>query len=276
MRKLNCRFHFRNRSLFLMGYVLVIALTMFSCGNQGIYKDMELVWSEEFDYEGLPDSSNWNIVVGKSRVNNEPQWYTDNPQNLWVSDGMLKITAKIEEVDGENRYTSGRINSMDKFEFHLGRAEARLKLPQGRGVWPAFWALGKVGRWPVCGEIDIMEFWGHDPNVIGANVHTGDYNHTKGNGRGGEYTYTDPWADFHLYAVEWFEDRLDFYFDDVLYYSCPKKGEGIGEWPFDEPEYLIVNFALWNNWGEGVEGIDDSIFPQEYLVDYIRVYKFKE
>ena len=233
-----------------------------------------LVWSDEFDYNGLPDTNKWNFQLGKARANNEPQYYTNDPENVFVDDGKLTITCRIENVSGENRYTSARINTRGKHEFTYGRIEARAKLPKGRGVWPAIWTLGLNGRWPACGEIDIMEFWGHNPNTIGANVHTRDYNHTKGTGRGGEIVTQDPWKDYHIYAVEWFSDRMDFYFDDKLFYSCKSKGEGIGEWPFFEPQYLILNFALWNNWN-GQPGIDDSIFPQEFIVDYVRIYEMK-
>lgn len=234
-----------------------------------------LVWSEEFNYNGLPDSTKWNIQVGKSRVNNEPQWYTRDPKNLQVANGMLTISCLIENVEGQNRYTSGRINSRGKYEYTMGRIEARAKLPKGRGVWPAFWTLGLTGGWPACGEIDIMEYWGHNPNTIASNVHTRDYNHTKGTGRGGKIVFENPFDDFHIYAVEWFADRMDFYFDDTLFYSCKSKGEGIGEWPFNAPQYIILNFALSNNWKPGEPGIDDTIFPQKFIVDYVRVYSLK-
>jgi beta-glucanase (GH16 family) len=234
-----------------------------------------LVWSDEFNYKGLPDSIKWNFQVGKSRVNNEPQYYTKDPKNIQVDNGMLTITCRIESVEGVNRYTSARINTRGKYQSTLGRIEARAKLPQGRGVWPAFWTLGLTGGWPACGEIDIMEYWGHDPNTIASNVHTRDYNHTKGTGRGGKTTFEKPYNDFHIYAVEWFADHMDFYFDDTMFYSCKSKGEGVGEWPFNAPQYIILNFALSNSWKPGEPGIDDSIFPQEFIVDYVRVYNLK-
>lgn len=233
-----------------------------------------LIWSDEFDYNGLPDETKWNFEVGKARANNEPQYYTKELKNVQVADGKMTITVRQEDFEGGKRYTSARINTRGKYEFTYGRIEARAKLPKGRGVWPAFWTLGLTGGWPACGEIDIMEYWGHDPNTIAANVHTRDYNHTKGTGRGGKITYENPFEDFHIYAVEWFSDRMDFYFDDKMYFSCKSKGEGLGEWPFFAPQYLILNLALWNNWG-GKPGIDDSIFPQEFIVDYVRVYNLK-
>jgi len=259
-------------------WILILAVAMLPVnlhGQSDLHNDGKLIWSEEFDYKGLPDESKWNIVVGKSRVNNEPQYYTSELKNLNVANGNLTITVRLEEVEGEMRYTSGRINTMGKFETTCGRVEARAKLPQGRGVWPAFWMLGTTGRWPACGEIDIMEYWGHDSSTVASNVHTADYNHMKRNGRGGKITVKQPWEDFHIFAVEWYKDRLDFFMDDSLYFSCKSKGEGIGEWPFDSPEFIILNLALWNNWA-GQPGIDDNIFPQEFVIDYVRVYELSQ
>ena len=237
----------------------------------------ELVWSDEFDYIGLPDPKKWSFEYGLLRFNNEPQYYTkERLKNTRVAEGNLIITAYKEDFE-DGKYTSGRINTKGKFEFTYGRVEVRAKLPRGRGIWPAIWMLGanydKV-HWPMCGEIDIMEYFGHNPNTITANVHTKDYNHAKGTSRGDKIIYEKPWEDFHIFVVEWFTDRLDFYFDDKMYFSCKKKGEGIGEWPFDAPQYLLLNLALWNNW-YGQPGIDDSIFPQEFIVDYVRIYNLK-
>ncbi len=216
--------------------------------------EKKLVWSEEFDKNGLPDETKWNFELGKARANNEPQYHTKDLKNVRVEDGKLIITTHLETVDGVKKYTSARINTKGKFEFMKGRMEVRAKLPQGRGIWPAIWTLGLTGGWPACGEIDIMEFWGHDPNTVAANVHTRDYNHTKGTGRGGTITYEKPYADFHIYAVEWFDDRMDFYM---------------------APQYVILNQALWVNFKEGQPGIDDTIFPQQFIVDYVRYYELK-
>jgi beta-glucanase (GH16 family) len=241
--------------------------------NQQLKKT--LVWSDEFDKNGLPDETKWNFEVGKARANNEPQYHTKELRNVRVEDGKLIITTRLDTVDGVKKYTSARINTRGKYEFTYGRVEVRAKLPQGRGMWPAIWTLGITGGWPACGEIDIMEYWGHDPNTIASNVHTRDYNHTKGTGRGGKITYEKPFADFHIYSLEWYKDRLDFYMDDKMIYSCKSKGEGIGEWPFFAPQYLILNQALWVNFNPGEPGIDDSIFPQQFIIDYVRVYEMK-
>ncbi len=236
-----------------------------------------LVWSEEFNYTGLPDTTKWTYEKGFVR-NREPQFYTwDRKENARVQDGSLIITVIKEDYHGA-KYTSASITTNRKYSFTHGRIEVRAKLPKGRGVWPAIWMLGQNKdqvKWPACGEIDIMEYVGHKPNTIEANVHTRDYNHTKGNGRGGRLTFEKPYEDFHIYAVEWYPDRMDFYFDDKMFFSCKNKGEGIGEWPFSAPQYLILNLALKNKWPPGQPGLDDSVFPQEFRVDYVRVYEIK-
>jgi beta-glucanase (GH16 family) len=256
--------------VFILLFFPILAHSQLLAENQTKVK--KLIWSDEFEKEGSPDETKWNSEIGKARSNNEPQYHTSDLKNVRVSDGKLIITTLLEEVEGTKRYTSARINTRGKYEFTYGRVEVRAKLPRGRGIWPAIWTLGLTGGWPACGEIDIMEYWGHDPNIVAANLHTRDYNHTKGTGRGGKITYPDPFADFHIYAVEWHKDRMDFYLDDQMYFSAESKGEGIGEWPFFAPQYLILNQALWVNFREGQPGIDDTIFPQEFIIDYVRVY----
>ena len=234
----------------------------------------ELIWAEEFNYNGLPDKTKWSYEEGFVR-SKEPQYYTQNRlKNARVKNGNLIITARKEDFEG-GKYTSASINTWGKFEVTKGCIEVRAKLPTGDGAWPAIWTLGvnrKEVRWPKCGEIDIMEYWANNKSDIHANVHTGDYNHTIGKGRGGKIVYDQPWKDFHVFAVEWYDDRLDFFMDDSLYYTCHKKGEGIGEWPFDAPQYILLNLAL----NKDPTKIDDSIFPIKYLVDYVRVYKLED
>lgn len=251
----------------------IVTLLLFLVSVAANCQTKSLVWSDEFNYNGLPDAKKWSYEEGLVR-NKEPQYYTkERPENAKVANGNLIITAIREDYNGA-KYTSASIITKGKFQFTYGRVEVRAKLPEGTNVWPAIWTLGatKGIGWPQCGEIDIMEYWGTGPNTITANVHTGDYNHTKGNGRGGKIIFENPTADFHIYALEWYPDRLDFYFDDTMYYSCKKKGEGVGEWPFDSPQYLLINLALT----KGKTGIiDDSAFPTEYLVDYVRIYNLK-
>ena len=273
---------FFNNWIKKMNPVFILALLFFvspsiEAQDKGGNVKKTLIWQDEFDYEGLPDSKKWNYEVGLVR-NREPQYYTkERSKNAFVKDGVLKIIAHKEDYEGA-AYTSASINTRGTFSINKGeRIEVRAKLPTGIGVWPAIWTLGtnlgSVG-WPMCGEIDIMEYWGRNPNSIHANVHTGDFNHSKGSGRGGHITFEKPWEDFHIFAVDWHDDRLDFYFDDNMYYSCKKQGKGVGEWPFDSPQYLLINLAL-SGLNKGEKTVDDSIFPVEYVIDYVRIYRFE-
>ena len=145
-------------------------------------------------------------------------------------------------------------------------------------MWPAIWMLGTNRRqtgWPACGEIDIMENVGYAPDTIHANVHMKKYNHSIGTGKGDKITADKPYEKFHIYAVEWFADRMDFYLDDKKYFSFANEKTGYDAWPFDKPHYLILNTAIGGAWG-GQKGIDNNIFPQKYYIDYVRVLKQKD
>ena len=240
-------------------------------------QELQLVWSDEFDYEGLPDSTKWNYEKGMIR-NNEAQYYTDHRlENACVKDGKLTITAQKEPYEGAE-YTSASLNTKKTFNFTYGRIEVRAKPPKGRGVWPAIWTLGsnidKVG-WPACGEIDIMEYVGFNPDTIYANVHTDDYNHTLGTGRGDKIRHEKPWEEFHVFAVDWYHDQLVFSIEGIPYYTCKDNGEGEGAWPFNKPQFLLINLAIGGSWG-GQQGINDSIFPAEYQIDYVRIYQWTQ
>jgi beta-glucanase (GH16 family) len=233
-----------------------------------------LVWSDEFDYKGLPDPKRWGYEVGFIR-NNEKQFYTEaRKENARVEDGMLIITARKEAYE-DAEYTSASLHTRDTATWTYGRIEVRAKLPNGIGMWPAIWMLGtnidRVG-WPECGEIDIMENVGFDPHKIHFNVHTLAYNHVQGTGKGMTVPLYNPHEDFHVYAAEWFEDRIDFYLDDRKTFTFENEGTGVATWPFDQPFYLILNAAIGGGWG-GQHGINDAIFPQEYQIDYVRVYQ---
>ncbi len=241
-------------------------------------KTWQLSWNDEFDYEGLPDGSKWNYEVGRIR-NNEAQYYTRaREKNARVENGHLVIESHFEAFEGAD-FTSASVTTSGKAAWTYGRIEVRAQLPGGRGMWPAIWMLGtnirEVG-WPTCGEIDIMEFVGFDPNRIHANIHTKAFNHSIGTGKGASRRVDDPADAFHVYAVEWTENRLDFYIDEVRYFSYEKQeGYGNDEWPFDKPHYLILNAAIGGSWG-GQQGIDVNIFPTQYLIDYVRVYDLVE
>jgi len=234
----------------------------------------EQVWADEFNYEGLPDENKWNYETGFVR-NREKQYYTKaRPENARVENGTLIIESRKEEYE-KGQYTSASLHTWHKAEWLYGRIEVRAKLPTGKGMWPAIWMLGtnrnKVG-WPACGEIDIMENVGYDPDTICANVHTRAYNHVKKTGKGSKIKAETPYEQFHIYAIEWNEDRLDFFLDDEKYFTFNNEGTGNDVWPYNKPHYLILNAAIGGSWG-GQKGIDDTIFPQKYYIDYVRVFR---
>jgi beta-glucanase (GH16 family) len=232
-----------------------------------------LVFSDEFDVPGAPDPARWNHEIGYI-ANDERQYYTSRSENARVEGGLLVIEARRERWTGYD-YTSARLNTRGRAEVLYGKVEVRAKLPTGRGTWPALWMLGanvdQVG-WPTCGEIDIMENVGFDPRTIVASVHTAAYNHTQGTHKNATITLAAPWADFHVYALEWYPDRVDAFVDGQKYFTFPNEGTGSRTWPFDKPQFLILNLAIGGTWG-GQKGIDDSAFPHRYLIDYVRIYR---
>ena len=233
----------------------------------------KLVWNDEFDKDGQPDPAKWGQEQGFIR-NNEKQYYTKSrPENARIEKGNLVIESRKEQFE-KGQYTSASLLTRGKAEWVFGRVEVRAKIPTGRGTWPAIWMLGadrKLG-WPACGEIDIMENVGYDPDVICANIHTKSYNHVKKTGKGNKITATAPYNDFHIYAIDWYPDHIDFFFDDQKYFTFKNEGTGNDVWPYDKPHYLILNTAIGGAWG-GQKGIDDAIFPQKFLIDYVRVYQ---
>jgi len=255
--------------------------------------DWKLVWSDEFDKPGAPDPAKWGYESGFIR-NHEAQYYTvARAENARVEDGMLVIEARKEHFKnpdfdpsatgrGRDRrtrefaeYTSASLTTRNKAAWREGRVEVRAKLPHGRGMWPAIWMLGTNGPsagWPACGEIDIMEEVGYDPGVVQAHIHTGAYNHVKKTAKGDQIHVPDAEQAFHVYAVEWDQERMDFFLDDKKYFSFANEKTGSAAWPFDKDQYLILNLAIGGEWG-GQKGIDESVFPQKFYVDYVRVYQ---
>ena len=237
-----------------------------------------LVWYDEFDGAGLPDPTKWGYERGYVR-NREMQYYTAyRAENAVQRDGCLVITARNDSalINDEIRpVTSASLRTRGKGDWKNGRIEVRAKLPSCLGTWPAIWMMPTTsvyGRWPNSGEIDIMEHVGYDPEKIYFNLHTGKYNHTKGTGRGASMDCPHPDKDFHVYAVEWFEDHIDWFFDDQKVFSVENDGEGWESWPLDQPFYLILNFAFGGAWG-GQQGVDLTALPQEYFIDYVRVFQ---
>jgi len=242
-------------------------------------ENMTLVWSDEFSENGHPDSSKWSYDVGGDGWgNNELQYYTENDlDNARVEDGYL-IIETLKETRGSKNYTSARLVTREKGDWLYGRVEVRAKLPGGRGTWPAIWMLPtdwNYGGWPDSGEIDIMEHVGYDMNRIHGTVHTKSFNHTLGTQVGKNIVASGVNQQFHTYSLEWRPERVDIFVDDTHYFSFANDHTGFASWPFDKRFHLLLNIAVGGNWG-GVEGVDDSIFPQRMVVDYVRVYAFDD
>lgn len=274
----------------MKSFVIIKSLTLLAilAGNDGnvslqnqrsiLPPSRKLVWADEFDKTGLPDSTKWAYEVGGNGWgNNELEFYTNRrSENARVENGKLIIEARKEAYQGKN-YTSARLLTKGKNDWAYGRIEAMAKLPKGVGTWPAVWMLGKnisTAGWPKAGEIDIMEHVGFDEGVVHGTVHTEAYNHSKKTEKGKAVTVKDVTTAFHLYAIEWTADQIDFFVDDQKYYSVQKSALGSteAEWPFDQPFYLILNVAVGGNWG-GQKGVDETIWPQRMEVDYVRVYQ---
>ena len=251
----------------------------------------ELVWQDEFDGDGL-DDARWTARDWPPRkVNDEDQAYTSRPRNLRVEDGMLVVEAHREEYEG-GEYTSGRISSAGKGDFLYGRFEARAKLPRGQGTWPAIWMLpsdpfayattcdegewqgnADCDAWPNSGEIDIMEHVGYQMNHVHGTVHTKAYYWLVWEQRKGRVLLDDVDDAFHVYSMEWTPERIDVFVDDTLYFTYMNENQGWEEWPFDKPFHMILNVAVGGAWGRAGGPIDDSVFPQRMLVDWVRVYE---
>ncbi len=237
---------------------------------------LKLVWREEFNYTGLPDSSKWGYEVGYIR-NEEQQYYTNaKRENVWVNHGVLTITGRKENNDSIATYTSASINTLGKVGWKYGRIEVKAKLPHGGGMWPAIWMMGtnrtELG-WPKCGEIDVMEFIGNHPKDIYGTIHFQDPILKENKSSGGLATREKLDADFHVYAIEWNEQTIDIYLDNEKYHSFATDAAGMGDNnPFRKPFYLLINLAMGANWPGP---IDDSVLPQQFIIDYVRVYQKK-
>ncbi|MEO5683240.1 MAG: glycoside hydrolase family 16 protein [Chitinophagaceae bacterium] len=280
-------------------YLLCILLLTVACNAQrkadiipvSPSVEKKLVWAEEFNYSGLPDSTKWGYELGFVR-NQEPQYYTSKRlDNARVENGMLVIEARKEnfpnaaykpgstvasQKDSLAAYTSASINTLNKQTWQYGRIEVRAKVPAGKGTWPAIWMMGEnrpqVG-WPDCGEIDIMEFLGKDPSTVYATIHYPDTNAAKYKSMGGKTVTTDASSDFHVYAIEWNKDSIVFYFDAQRYFAFDiKKSQHTSFNPFQKKNYLLLNMALGHQ-GAWPGPTDDNILPIRYYVDYVRVYQ---
>jgi beta-glucanase (GH16 family) len=256
---------------------LIYSLILFICALPAGAQCDELVWSEEFDYAGLPDPETWTMETGAGGWgNNELQYYRADTSNALVDNGILTITARKEAYGGSS-YTSSRLITRDKVEFQYGRIEARMRLPYGQGIWPAFWLMGEnsseVG-WPACGETDIMEMVGGDPGdrTVHGTVHWDN------NGSHASYgkAYSLPSGrfadDFHLFAVQWTPRTIKWYVDSTLYNTIDITPAGLSE--FHHPFFVLLNLAVGGNWPGSPDAT--TVFPQRLEVDYIRLYKSED
>jgi beta-glucanase (GH16 family) len=259
----------------------------------------QLVWSDEFDYSGLPDPAKWGYDVGgHGWGNKELQFYTKRrKENARVENGHLIIEARREGLgrndytsarrdrSGRNEYTSARLVSKGKGDWTYGRFEVSAKLPSGRGTWPAIWMLPSLksygnGGWPDNGEIDIMEHVGFDPNVVHGSAHTKAYYHSIGTQKTGKIEVANASTAFNLFSVEWTPKEIRWYVNGKHYFTfsnerATQPTAGYKQWPFDKPFHLILNLAVGGKWG-GAHGVDPSIWPQRLEIDYVRVYQLTE
>ncbi len=239
--------------------------------------DHRLVWADEFDTPGLPDASKWVYDIGMNKQgwhNRELQYYSNaRPENSVVRDGRLVITARKEALRsaadwGGQAYTSARLITQGKAQWTYGFVEVRAKVPCGKGTWPAIWMLGAEGQWPAGGELDILEHMGQRPDWVFSTVHT-----TSGsgaNGKGDGRTLTTACSQFHNYQMLWTPTEVRFGVDGVQHAVYRNAGTGPAQWPFDKPQFLILNLAIGGDLGGPV---DDTIFPIAFEVDHVRVYQ---
>jgi beta-glucanase (GH16 family) len=259
--------------------LLALVLIPFTKTNaQSSFK--KLVWSDEFNKPGLPDSTKWGYDIGRGCPDNcgwgnhELQYYTNRAENARVENGRLIITARKETMQDAN-YTSTRLVSKNKGDWKYGRIEVKAKLPAGRGMWPAVWMLPtkwEYGGWPHSGEIDIMENVGYWPDSLIGTVHTGAFNGMKGTQKTKGVPVKDLSTAFHVYAIDWTADVIRISIDNKVYNVFKNEHKGSAEWPFDKEFHLLLNIAVGGDWG-GKYGVDDSIFPQKMEIDYVRVYQ---
>jgi beta-glucanase (GH16 family) len=278
---------FRMKHLVWLGLLLVTGLgacdkdTTTAAKKTATPEGWQMVWSDEFTTNGLPSAERWGYQTGGSGWGNDEKqyYYAERPENCRVENGMLIIEARKDGFEGHT-YTSARLVSQGKGDWTYGRFEIRAKLPAGRGTWPAIWMMPTEstygnGSWPDNGEIDIMEHVGYNMGTVHASIHSKMYYH-KINTQKTATTYVhDVASKFHRYILEWEPNEIRAYVDTTLYFTTPNEGKGWEYWPFDKDFYLILNIAVGGSWG-GAQGIDDTIFPQQMVIDYVRVYQKAE
>lgn len=269
--------------------VYLVALLLVGCASAltplpqatpaalGVPAGYALVWSDEFSTEGLPDASKWAYDTGMNKRgwhNRELQYYSGpRAENAEVRDGKLVITARKEQRPaaadwGGQGYTSSRMLTLGKAEWTYGYFEVRAKLPCGKGTWPAIWMLNSAVVWPAGGELDIAELVGREPTKVFSTVHT-----TSGSGANGSGAPTevlDACTAFHTYQMHWTPQQARFGIDGKTHFIHKNAGTGKAQWPFDTPQFLLLNIAVGGDFGGAV---DDSIFPVRMEIDYVRAYQ---
>jgi len=273
----------RNVAGALSGLICIaVFLLNYGCAvddTQTVAQFTQITLQDEFDKDGAPNSSIWGYDIGTGQNgwgNNELQYYTDRPENVTVNNGVMVITVREESFQGSN-YTSARLITKGKFEQRYGRFEARIRVPYGQGIWPAFWMLGVEDSpseiWPFIGEIDIMEMRGQDPTTLIGSLHGPGY--SGGEAISKEYELQNDRLDtgFHIYGIEWGPDYVNYYIDDVLYNQITPEDLPEGsDWVFDNDFYILMNVAVGGNFVGSPNA--ETEFPQTMLVDYFRAYRY--
>ena len=239
-----------------------------------------LVWNDEFDGPAL-NLEKWSYEIGgHGWGNNELQYYSDDDSTAFIQDGKLVIRADLVpqgtgSSDNLRYFSSARLRTSGKGDWRYGRIEVKAKLALGQGIWPAIWMLPTdwtYGGWPESGEIDIMEHVGYDPGRVHGSIHTGSYNHKINTQRGGSKLLDKISSKFYVYAIEWYEDRIDFLIDDSKYFSFQNDGKNdFNTWPFNQRFHLLINIAVGGDWPGSPD--ETTQFPTEMEVEYVRVYE---
>ncbi len=269
-------------------FIGIAMFGLFGCGNtvqqnagNSNNNNYQLVWQDDFDYTGLPDTSKWLYDTEGNADgwgNNEAQYYTEaDSNNVWVNKGVLKITAQKEAFAGKS-FTSARLSSATSWQY--GRFETRAKVPNARGTWSAIWMMPegwsfKDGNWPDVGEIDIMEHVGHVTGVVHASAHSKDYQWQTQTQQTATMFVPEVDTKFHTYILEWSPKLIKAFIDDSLFFQYDNEGFGETKWPYTKPFNIIMNVAVGGTWG-GVNGVDTLAFPQTMEVDFVRVYQRPE
>jgi len=270
----------------LISGILMFNLSCSTDDTQTVVNFTKITMQDEFDTDGAPNQAIWSYDIGNGTDgwgNQELQYYTDRPENVTINNGVLIITARKESFEGSS-YTSAKLLTRGRFEQQYGRFEARMRLPYGKGMWPAFWMLGTScdtsgGRaelsWPACGEIDIMENRGSSPAILSGALHGPGY--SGGNAIVKEFNLENDRLDtgFHIFGIEWGPDYINYYVDDVLYNQITPEYEDLdGEWVFNKPFYIIINLAVGGTFDGSPN--EETVFPQSMLIDYVRVYEYNK